>query len=64
MHEVIEDINRVIEYNIKNKEVVIAIGHSELTKDDQLVHDVFERADKMMYQRKQELKQMGAPTRG
>ena len=63
MHEVIEDINRVIEYNIKNKEVVIAIGHSELTKDDQLVHDVFERADKMMYQRKQELKQMGAPTR-
>ena len=64
MHEVIEDINRVIEDNIKNKEVVIAIGHSELTKDDQLVHDVFERADKMMYQRKQELKQMGAPTRG
>ena len=64
MHEVIEDINRVIEDNIKNKEVVIAIGHSELTKDDQLVHDVFERADKMMYQRKQELKHMGAPTRG
>ena len=64
MHEVIDDINRVIEDNIKKKEVVIAIGHSELTKDDQLVHDVFERADKMMYQRKQELKQMGAPTRG
>ena len=64
MHEVIEDINRVIEDNIKKKEVVIAIGHSELTKDDQLVHDVFERADEMMYQRKQELKQMGAPTRG
>jgi PleD family two-component response regulator len=63
MHEVIEDINRVIEYNIKNKEVVIAIGHSELTKQDQLVHDVFERADQMMYQRKQELKHMGAPTR-
>ncbi|MEE3472956.1 MAG: diguanylate cyclase, partial [Butyrivibrio hungatei] len=63
MHEVIEDINRVIEDNIKKKEVVIAIGHSELTKDDQLVHDVFERADEMMYQRKQELKQMGAPTR-
>ncbi len=64
MHEVIEDINRVIEDNIKKKEVVIAIGHSELTKDDQLVHDVFERADEMMYQRKQELKHMGAPTRG
>ena len=63
MLEVIDDINRAIEENIKKKEVVIAIGHSELTKQDQLVHDVFERADQMMYQRKQELKQMGAPTR-
>ena len=63
MLEVIDDINRAIEESIKKKEVVIAIGYSELTKQDQLVHDVFERADKMMYQRKQELKQMGAPTR-
>ena len=63
MLEVIDDINRAIEESIKKKEVVIAIGHSELTKQDQLVHDVFERADQMMYQRKQELKQMGAPTR-
>ncbi|MBP5309022.1 MAG: diguanylate cyclase [Lachnospiraceae bacterium] len=63
MLEVINDINTVIEENIKKKEVVIAIGHSELTKQDQLVHDVFERADQMMYQRKQELKQMGGPTR-
>ena len=63
MQEVINDINRVIEENIKKKEVIIAIGHSELTGQDQLVHDIFERADQMMYQRKQELKQMGAPTR-
>ena len=63
MHEVLADINRVIEDNVKKKKVVISIGYSELTSDDQLVHDVFERADKMMYERKQQLKQMGAPTR-
>jgi len=63
MQEVINDINRVIEENIKKKEVVISIGHSELTPEDQVVHDIFERADQMMYQRKQQLKQMGAPTR-
>ncbi|MCR5209672.1 MAG: diguanylate cyclase [Lachnospiraceae bacterium] len=63
MSEVINEINRIIEDNIKKKEVVIAIGHSELTKQDQMVHDIFERADQMMYHRKQELKQMGAPTR-
>ncbi len=63
MHEVLREINRVIENNILRKEVVISIGYSELTPDDQLLHDVFERADQMMYQRKQHLKQMGAPTR-
>ena len=63
MHEVLADINRVIEDNVKKKKVVISIGYSELTSDDQLVHDVFERADKMMYERKLQLKQMGAPTR-
>ena len=50
MLEVIDDINRVIEENIKKKEVVIAIGHSELTKQDQFVRDVFERADQMRTQ--------------
>ncbi|MCR5355999.1 MAG: GGDEF domain-containing protein [Lachnospiraceae bacterium] len=63
MQEVIADINRVIEDNIKKKEVVISIGYSELTPEDQMVHDVFERADQIMYKRKQQLKQMGAATR-
>ncbi len=63
MGEVLDEINRVIEENIKKKEVVISIGYSTLTKEDQVFHDVFERADQMMYKRKQELKQMGAPTR-
>ena len=63
MPEVMAEINHVVEENIKKKEVVVAIGYSQLTKEDQLVRDVFERADQMMYQRKQELKQMGASTR-
>ncbi len=63
MNEVITEIKRVIEENIKKKEVVISIGYSELKPEDQLVHDVFERADQMMYERKQQLKQMGAPAR-
>lgn len=63
LQEVITDINRAIEENIKKKEVVISIGYSQLTPEDQLVHDVFERADQMMYERKKQLKKMGAPTR-
>jgi diguanylate cyclase (GGDEF)-like protein len=63
MKEALGEINRVIEENIKKKEVVISIGYSTLTNEDQVFHDVFERADQMMYKRKQELKQMGAPTR-
>ncbi|MBR4542891.1 MAG: GGDEF domain-containing protein [Lachnospiraceae bacterium] len=63
MHEVITEINRAIEENIKKKEVVISIGYSELTPEDKLVRDIFERADQMMYKRKQQLKQMGAQTR-
>ena len=63
MNEVITEINRVIEENIEKKEVVISIGYSELKPEDQLVHDVFERADQMMYKRKQQLKKMGAPAR-
>ncbi len=63
MHEVITEINNAIEDNVKKKELVISIGYSELTPEDQMVHDVFERADQMMYKRKQELKQMGAPAR-
>lgn len=63
MHEVLAAINREVEENLKKNKVVVSVGYSELTSDDRLVHDVFERADKMMYERKQQLKQMGAPTR-
>lgn len=49
--------------NISSDGVVISIGYSVLTDEDEQLHDVFERADNMMYQRKQELKAMGARTR-
>jgi hypothetical protein len=39
------------------------MGYSTLEPNDERLHDVFERADRMMYERKQELKRMGAKTR-
>lgn len=63
MEGVLAEINREVEENIPKKKVVISIGYSMLRPEDQLVHDVFERADQMMYRRKQQLKAMGAPTR-
>lgn len=61
--ETIEAFNKKIEENIKNNAAVVSIGYSTLTAKDEQVHDVFERADQMMYERKKELKQMGAKTR-
>ncbi len=61
--EVLAELNRKIEENIGKKEVVISIGYSVLTPEDRQLRDVFERADQMMYQRKKELKEMGARTR-
>lgn len=63
MQEGLDMINREVEENIKKNAVVVAIGYSRLTPEDQMVHEVFERADHMMYERKKQLKQMGAPTR-
>ncbi len=62
LHEEIDKINREIEENMEKNKVVIAIGYSELTPEDRLVHEIFERADQMMYKRKAQLKQMGSPT--
>ena len=62
MPEVISELNRKVEENIKNNAVVVSIGYSVLNQEDQQLRDVFERADQMMYKRKKELKSMGAPT--
>ena len=63
MDETITEFNKKVEENIKTKEVVVSIGYSSLKPEDGQLHDVFERADHMMYIRKKELKEMGAPTR-
>lgn len=64
MQEVIDDFNNKVEENIKENGVVVSIGYSVFEKDDHRLRDVFERADSMMYERKKELKEMGAKTRG
>lgn len=63
MQETLTAINREIEGNINLDKVVISIGYSVLKEEDEQLHDVFERADQMMYERKKELKAMGAKTR-
>lgn len=63
MLEVIDELNRKVEENIKENAVVVSIGYSVFKEGDRQLKDVFERADKMMYERKQELKAMGAKTR-
>ena len=61
--EVIEAFNKQVEENIKNNGVVVSIGYATLQPDDEQLHDLFERADHMMYDRKKQLKSMGARTR-
>ena len=63
LDETLASINREVEGNIKEDGVVIAIGYSVLQEGDEQLRDVFERADNMMYRRKQELKAMGSTTR-
>ena len=62
MKDDIDGLNRTVESNIKENAVVISIGYSVLQKEDQYLSDVFERADKMMYERKEELKTTGSRT--
>ena len=61
--ESMRDLNRRVEANISTDEVVISIGCSTLEPGDEQLHDAFTRADQLMYERKKELKSMGAKTR-
>lgn len=63
MNAVMDELNQKIEENIANGAVVISIGCAVLTQKDQLLRDVFDRADQMMYERKKALNAMGAPRR-
>lgn len=64
LEETFAAFNREVEDNITKGKVVVSIGYSVLLHEDEQLHDVFERADNMMYERKKELKAMGAVTRG
>ncbi len=52
------DLDGIVCCNMSNP-----VGYAVFEKDDKYLSDVFERADRMMYERKKELKAMGTPTR-
>jgi diguanylate cyclase (GGDEF)-like protein len=61
---ILSDFNRTVEANIGTDNVVVAAGISDYAPGhDGSVHAVFERADNLMYTRKQQLKSMGARSR-
>lgn len=63
-HEILEAINRQIEQHLNTGNVVASLGMADFDPEtDNTFHAVFSRADGLMYERKQELKRMGAITR-
>ncbi|MBQ9321471.1 MAG: GGDEF domain-containing protein [Eubacterium sp.] len=62
--QILAELNARVENNVRNGEVVISAGMSDYREAaDQKIHQVFERADALMYLRKKELKAKGAPVR-
>ena len=61
--EILEQLNRQVEENIGTDGVVISVGMSERMPEDGRVEDIFKRADQLMYERKKQLKEMGAHMR-
>jgi len=62
--EILNRINVEIEGNIGKGKVVASLGQAEFEPGkDQSFHEVFKRADDLMYTRKMQLKSMGAVTR-
>ena len=59
-----EATNAQIEQNLAEGKVVVSLGLSVYDREtDQSFHEVFKRADDLMYERKMQLKSMGAITR-
>ena len=62
--EILRAFNEEVEQNIGTTNAVISAGLSVFeSEEDRNLHDVFERADALMYERKMQLKSMGAVTR-
>lgn len=63
-NEILENINSIIEENIGSNKVVASLGFTDFDPEtDNSFHEVFKRADGLMYERKMQLKSMGAVTR-
>lgn len=63
-YDILNAINAEIESNLTTGKVVASLGMAEFDKEkDQSFHEVFKRADEMMYERKLDLKRRGAETR-
>lgn len=63
-NEILKDINTNIESNIGSNNVVASLGVANYDPDvDKSFYEVFKRADGLMYERKMQLKNMGAVTR-
>jgi len=64
-NDIMERFNAKIEEEIHNDGTVISVGLSLFRKGEDInTHAVFERADAAMYERKKQLKEMGARVRG
>jgi len=62
--ELLSQFNKQVESNIDTGDVVIAAGSSDYVPgQDRTMHSIFERADSLMYDRKEELRKKGAKTR-
>ena len=62
--EIMDGINGKIEEHLGSGKVVASLGMAEYEPgNDASFHEVFKRADGLMYERKQQLKSMGAATR-
>jgi len=62
--KILQEFNRKIEENIGCGKVVASLGMADYDREkDQSFHEVFQRADGRMYERKTQLKKMGAATR-
>ena len=62
--EIMREINTKIEENIGAEKVVMSLGIADFDpENDKTFHEVFKRADGLMYERKMQLKSLGAVTR-
>ena len=59
----LEELNRRVEENIRTGRAVVSAGMADYEPGDQQVDAVLRRADQRMYERKKQLKEMGAAIR-